>query len=217
MAGRASIERAARARGGFTLLEMMAVIVILGILVAALVVTLGKAGETAKEQTTRAFLETLRSAISEYETKFGDYPGSAWKEEWGPAPNATNLGAEALVLQLFSTRFQVNLPDDRLVNTDRDQSKKPLARFPKADLFEIRDDWGNPIAYLHRRDYGRQDVYVLIDPHSGEERESTLKAVPNGTTGQPYNPTSFQLLSAGPDGEFGTEDDIGNWKPEPKD
>ncbi len=217
MAERAFRKCTRRARSGFTLLEMMAVIVIIGILVAALVATLGKSGETARIQTTRAFLETLKSAISEYNDKFGDFPTSTWKEEWGPAPNATNLGAETLVLALFSTKFQVNLPDDRLINSDKDQSKKPLARFPKADLFEIKDDWGNPIAYLHRRDYNRQDVYVLIDPKTGEEHESTLKAGQNGATSQPWNPTTFQLRSAGPDGEFGTEDDIGNWKEEPKD
>ncbi len=26
-----------------------------------------------------------------------------------------------------------------------------------------------------------------------------------------HNPTSFDLSSAGPDGQFGNEDDIGNW------
>ncbi|MEY2785357.1 MAG: hypothetical protein RL277_1567 [Planctomycetota bacterium] len=206
--------RAGRA-GGFTLIEMVAVIFIIGILTTFLVVTLGKTGEAAKEKITASYLQQLSAAIAEYENQHGDFPPSAWKEEWNTAPNSTNVGAEALVLTLFSGKFQANLPDDRLVNTDNDMSQKPLARFPKADLFELKDEWGNPIAYLHRRDYKRQDVYLLLDPATGEPRESSLLAAMNPKTGEPFNPRGFQLVSAGVDGEFGTADDIGNWaKPE---
>lgn len=201
-----------RARqAAFTLIEMIAVIFIVGILTTFLVVTLGKTGEAAKEKITAAFLQQLAAAITEYESSQGDFPPSQWKEEWNTAPNSTNVGAEALVLTLFSGKFQANLPDDRLINSDADMSQKPLARFPKAELFELKDEWGNPIAYFHRRDYKRQELYLVIDPETGESRESTVMGQINPKTGEHYNPRGFQLVSAGPDGYFGTPDDIGNW------
>jgi hypothetical protein len=35
----------------------------------------------------------------------------------------------------------------------------------------------------------------------------------NPVTKNYYNPKTYQLISAGMDGQFGTGDDIGNWTP----
>lgn len=209
--------RAGAARAGFTLLELLAVIVILGILMAFLIPILGKSEEVARMNTTRAFLLTLASAVSEYENEKGDFPPSSWKDEWGTPPNTTNVGAEVLVITLFGSKWRTSIPEDRLINSDNDESKKALAGFAKASLFEIKDEWDNPIAYSHRRDYEHPQSYLLKDPKTGELRESVFKARMNPKTGQYWNPKGFQLVSAGPDGEFGTDDDIPSWKEEPKD
>jgi type II secretory pathway pseudopilin PulG len=182
--------------------------VIIAILMYFLLPNIVGVGQAARVKTTGGFLEGLSTAISEYENEKGDYPGSSWKEEWGPAPNATNLGIEALVIQLFGSKWESRLPEDRLKNTDNDESKKALARFPKPTLFELVDEWGNPVAYSHRRNYAEAQVYVMANPPG----ESTFKARMNPQTGQFWNPKTFQLVSAGPDGEFGTEDDIPAWK-----
>jgi prepilin-type N-terminal cleavage/methylation domain-containing protein len=205
--------RPPRARAGFTLIELLGVIVILGILIVFLMPLLVGALRSAKVSTTKGFLQGLSAAITEYENEKGDYPASSWKDEWGPAPNATNIGAEALVIQLFGSKWQTSLKEDCLVNTDGDESRKALARFPKPTLFEIKDEWNNPIAYLHRRDYEHAQVYVMADPPG----ESTFKAHMNPTTGQYWEAKRFQLVSAGPDGEFGTGDDIPAWKEESQD
>jgi prepilin-type N-terminal cleavage/methylation domain-containing protein len=198
--------------GGFTLLELMAVIVILGILIAVLVPRLGQAKETVKEQQTRALLGQLDAALSEYENQFGDYPPSNFVEKWGTAPNNTNLGAETLVLSLWSPDWGgTSLSEDALVNTDNDQTKKPYAKLGKPALFEIADAWGNPIAYFHRRDYGRADRYATTSPETGEDLDSSVTASMNPVTGTYYNPKKYQLISAGKDGVFGSSDDIVNW------
>jgi len=201
-------------RAGFTLVELLAVLVILAILMVVLIPRLAKAGEQAEVKLTRVYLQsTLDTALAEYEHQFGDYPSSRFLEEWGQPPNNTNLGAETLVLCLWSPKWAgTTLPVDRFVNLDEDYTKKPLATFPKPALFELRDEWGNPIAYLHRRDYDRRDAYVTKNPSSGETIESTVAAQKDEATGLFRNPNRYQLISAGLDGEFGTEDDIGNWE-----
>jgi prepilin-type N-terminal cleavage/methylation domain-containing protein len=205
-------------RSGFTLLELMAVIVILGILIAVLMPHLGKAKEMMNVEVTRSTLAKISAALTEYENQFGDYPPSTFLEKWGTPPNSTNLGAETLVLSLWSPDWGgTNLPEDQLVNTDNDETKKPLAKFGKPALFELADQWGNPVAYFHHRDYGRQDHYVTTKTETGETLDSVAIAQMNPVTKGYYNPKTYQLISAGPDGQFGTTDDIGNWAPKKPD
>jgi prepilin-type N-terminal cleavage/methylation domain-containing protein len=203
-----------RSRSGFTLIEVLAVLVILGILIAVLVPGLVGATEAARVKLQRADLVQLDTLLGEYEQKFGDYPPSTFLEEWGVPPDGTNVGVEALVLSLWSPKWRsAGLPSDRLVNTDDDHTKKPLASFSKTDLFEISDRWGNPIAYFHRRDYGRKDKYLTHETKTDLEQETVVSARKDPVTGLYYNPDRYQLISAGLDGVFGTEDDIGNWTP----
>jgi prepilin-type N-terminal cleavage/methylation domain-containing protein len=200
-------------RKGFTLIELLAVIVILSILMAFLVVNLGGAIDAADESFTRTRIAQLEAAIKEYENEHGDFPSSAFSPEHSPLPNQLNQGAEALVLALWSPSWQGGgLSEDWLVNTDGDRSSKKLASFPVADLFEIGDQWGNPMAYFHNRDYGRADTYAVLDPQSGEELEAQALAQKSSKTERYHNPRGVQLISAGMDGEFGTADDISNFE-----
>jgi hypothetical protein len=149
----------------------------------------------------------------------GDYPPSAFPAEWGAPGNDANVGGEMLVLSLWSPKWSgTTLSPDHLVNTDEDSSKKPLASFPKPELFEMADVWGNPVAYFNRRDYGRKDRYITHDNATGEDSEEVVVARKDPATGMYFNANRYQLISAGLDGVFGTEDDIGNWaKPKSKD
>lgn len=191
---------------------MLAVVVILGILMVVLLPRLTGMAERAKAKATGAFLQEVAAKIGEYEVRFGDYPPSQFKAEWGNPPNTTNLGGETLVISLWSRDWGgAGLADDKLVNTDGDESKKSLTSMPVNTLFELEDEWGNPIAYFHRRDYGRTDEYVATDIESGETREMPVKAFLNPKTKTYYAPDKFQLVSAGEDGVFGTDDDITNF------
>jgi prepilin-type N-terminal cleavage/methylation domain-containing protein len=207
-------------RAGFSLIEILAVIVIIGILMAVLLPRLLGAAQTSKEQLTRSFLQQLGGAIDDYERDraFGDFPPSTWPETWGTAPNTTNVGAEALVQALWSNQWGGTvLSDQYFTNSDEDESKKALGKLPTPKLFELRDEWDNPIAYIHRRDYQRQHPYVSLDTESSEPIEGLVTGVLNPETKAFYNPNKYQLISAGADGRFGTEDDLGNWTAEARD
>lgn len=197
------------ARAGFTLIELLAVLLIVSILAVVLVTQVGSAREAVEVRLTRVYLEQLAAALGEYESEFGDWPRSAFGEELGSAPNTVNLGAECLVVQLWSEGWEGGgLGEDRFVNADGDRTNRPLSELGSRELFEFSDDWGNPIAFFHRRDYGRVDLYQTWDPTTGERLESRVQALKNPTTGRWYAPHGFQLFSAGPDGLFGTEDDL---------
>lgn len=62
---------------GFTLLEVMLVLLIIGALAAAVAINFGGAGERAKERTTKIGLNTLKSQLIEYSSDKGSYPTTA--------------------------------------------------------------------------------------------------------------------------------------------
>jgi prepilin-type N-terminal cleavage/methylation domain-containing protein len=207
----------ARRRAGFSLIELLAVMVILSILMTFLAFRLGALGGAAKQETTRTFLQQITLAANSFEAETGDYPRSSWQDDWGPTPNKQNLGIEALCVQLWGRDYGGSgISEDHLINMDEDEAKKGLTTHGNNDLFELEDAWGNPIAYFHRQDYGREDSYLTIDENDAVDT-SLIKAVRDPKTGNFHNPRSFQLISAGEDGVFGTGDDLYNFKVERED
>ena len=130
---------------GFTLLEIMVVIVILGVLASMVVPNLMGNKDKADRQKVISDVIALENALDMYKLDNSVYP-------------TTEQGLEALVEQPTSAPEPRNYRDGGYIK-----------RLPQ-------DPWGNE--------------YVLNSP--GE----------NG---------KIDILSVGPDGEEGSEDDIGNW------
>lgn len=130
---------------GFTLLEVMVVIVILGILASMVVPNLIGSQERANMQKAVSDITALENSLSMYKLDNYDYP-------------STDQGLEALVeetdVEPLPRRFQEG---------------GYVKRLP-------RDPWGGEYYLLNPGENGKMDVFT-----------------------------------AGPDGEAGTEDDIGNW------
>lgn len=202
-----------RARAGFTLVELMAVMVIIGLLAFFLVPVLLTTEEAAQINTTRVELANIGSVADEYERDRGAYPPSRFTTEWGTPPNETNTGVECLVLALWSKNWEAGgrLDAEKLVNTDGDRSAGPITDLPSSELFEFVDAWGNPIAYIASADYAADHRYVTFGA-DGTTIESVVRALKSEKTGRYIGHAKFQLVSAGPDGEFGTEDDISHPK-----
>ncbi len=200
-------------RAGFTLIEIIAVVAIIAILIVILVPRFLGAEDSVRAGRTRTFLEELKAQIDDIELDRGDWPRST-PEPAMDMPNKLNLGSELMVIALYAPgRPDPGLPEERLSNTDGDTARKSLTALPLATLYELADDWGNPIAYIHRADYDQVFEYQTIGADDSSYPQS-VRAKKNPVTDDYYNRVGYQLLSAGPDREFGTEDDIANYKAE---
>ena len=134
-----------RSQQGFTLLEVMVVIVILGILASMVVPNLMGNKDKADIQKAVSDIVALENSLDMYKLDNSIYP-------------TTEQGLEALTQKPTGSPEPRNYRDDGYVK-----------RLPQ-------DPWRND--------------YLLLSP--GE----------NG---------KLDIFSAGPDGQAGTEDDIGNW------
>lgn len=194
-----------RKNQGFTLVELLAVLLIISVLAGFLLTSLFNAGETADARATESRILQLETAFKQYERDKGDFPPSTLSEAAGLAGTGANAGIEAATRTIFAAPYNgAGLGDDVLANTDGDL----LAGEP---LFEIVDLWENPIAYIRRQDYGKPFLYLTADGVTGEVIENEVVARKHPKTGRWANATEFQLISAGSDGVFGTEDDIANF------
>lgn len=133
---------------GFTLVEMMLVVVVISVLAAMVVPRLLGRGEQAREAAARADIESnLTSALDLYEVDTGTLP-------------KTDEGLEALLSSPSNAKVARRWKGPYL-------KKKPM------------DPWGN------------EYVYRFPGKRGGK---------------------AYDLLSYGPDGEEGGEDDIANWE-----
>jgi len=130
---------------GFTLIEIMVVIVILGILGSFVVPNIMGSQERANLQKAVSDINSLETSLKMYKLDNYQYP-------------STEQGIEALVTETDVEPLPRRFPEDGYIT-----------RLPK-------DPWGNEYQLLNPGENSKVDVFTM-----------------------------------GPDGEAGTDDDIGNW------
>lgn len=130
---------------GFTLIEIMVVIVILGILGSFVVPNIMGSQERANLQKAVSDINSLETSLKMYKLDNYQYP-------------STEQGIEALVTETDVEPLPRRFPEDGYIT-----------RLPK-------DPWGNDYQLLNPGENSKVDVFTM-----------------------------------GPDGEAGTDDDIGNW------
>src|SRR6185503_5135201 len=91
-----------RSRAGFTLLELLAVIMIIAILAGVLISQLGGAENSAFSSNTKILMKMIEQIAGEYEIEHGSFPRSSFTPEQGVANDGENVGIEALVVAFYS-------------------------------------------------------------------------------------------------------------------
>ena len=85
-----------RKHKGFTLIEMLIVIVVIAILALIVIPRLLGAGRKAKEATLRGDLHQLRNAVQQFEADCGDYPLALGDLQTKPADGTNGGGGVSL-------------------------------------------------------------------------------------------------------------------------
>lgn len=75
-----------RGTAGFTLLEMMLVVVIIGLLATVVIINIGGQSDIALTEATKAKMSQVKTALSQYYSKNGSYPASLAPLYTGTAP-----------------------------------------------------------------------------------------------------------------------------------
>ena len=200
-----------RRAAGFTLLEIMVVIALIGLLLTLVAVAIGRQTETGRVSECRSRIEQFALLLESYKDRSGDYPPDRLATSGVRDSNPVNEGIESAVAALRAATYGGRRPEERwLANGDEDSSKSLKSADGSSALLELVDPWDNPITYIVARDYDESFTYRVTND-SGQE-DVTVRAANNPKTGAPWQFDSFQLRSAGPDGQFGTDDDLANYE-----
>jgi len=98
---------------GFTLIEMLIVIVVIAILALIVIPRLLGAGRKAKEATLRGDLHQIRNAVQQFEADCGDYPSALTELQTVPGAGTTGGGGIALDIAGWQGPY-LRTPDNNL-------------------------------------------------------------------------------------------------------
>jgi hypothetical protein len=162
---------------------------------------------------TKVYIDGVIISLESYKLDFNDYPPTELCKIGIEYSNEINEGTETLVIALSTENKKgpyIEWQEDQLENCDKDKHLKTPDNISihSNNMYEFVDFWGNPIVYIHNKDYGKVFKYKCSNG-----RIVQVEAVKSKLTINYYNTKSFQLWSFGPNGinENGQGDDITNF------
>ena len=218
---------AARARGGFTLVELLVVIIIIAILAAIAVPAVMRATATAQNARIKTEIDMLHMAIQQYKNEYGSYPPCY--DAPVVAGNINQSVARKHVQRLFPRVFTENLPSASNLlllkpNTAlvswllgyTDNPTDPLAQgdttLKRKKLFDF-DQSRVSADFKYHAPSKPNSLYVYIDNSNYGTPGIGVTPEPDLKTGLAFNPDSFQIISAGRDEKYPSQDDLSNFWP----
>ena len=226
-------------RSAFTLVELLVVIGIIALLAAIVTPAVMRAQTTARNAAIRAEIAMLHMAIMNYKTEYGSFPPC--KSEAGQTGLAATH-VKRLFPRSTPTPDS-RTPDNAIVRWLRGYTSNPLdpfgsggekreklfdfdiSRVTSLDQYYPSGKSGSPYIYINSNEYvwdhdSNPTSAKVVQEFSLTGGTYFAHRVPTSATGafnniaQPaFNDDTFQILSAGRDEEFGTEDDLSNFWP----
>jgi prepilin-type N-terminal cleavage/methylation domain-containing protein len=173
--------RIGRVRRGFTLIEMLVVIAIIGLLAAMLFPVFAKVKTKTKIRMAQNEMQGLSAAISSYDTTYSRYPGNVNGQDYTygypaqlpPVANGTNNNANLMII-LTDLNTGVNLnhaknPQQLSLYNAKASSDTISPGLSSIDN-QLRDPWGHPYVISIDFDgdgYTKDAVYSLPALHPG--------------------------------------------------
>ena len=206
-------------RSGFTLVELLVVITIIGVLAALITPAVFQARRTGQISAIKAEIDLLHMAMMHYKNEYGSFPPcSSGTSSSDPAarhirrlfprtaasyvPSAATTPANSLVGWLGgysrNPTDPLNPPSSRVKIFEFDQNRVSDTA-PTIGQFHPREKPGSPYIYIDNANYGTP-VTVGANTYTANATD---------------NPDTFQILCAGLDESWGTnsDDDLSNfWK-----
>lgn len=202
---------------GFTLIEVLVVIGIISLLAVALLPNLISGEESGKRVETQVRMQTLQTAVETFERRYGYYPPDNFVDPEGvvaATPDGVNAGIESLVIftHQHAGGTTVVEHEDWLTNADGDDNAAVIPLLQRKAKVEVADAWGVPFAYFCAGTGGYEVVQRIRDAFGEQE----ARAWRNPRTGGYLGGVKYQIVSAGPDSVFNTDDDL-TWPERPRD
>jgi prepilin-type N-terminal cleavage/methylation domain-containing protein len=229
-------------RGGFTLVELLAVIMIIALLAGLVTPAVMRARTSARNAAIKAEIEMLSTAIMQYKNEYGSFPPAV-----DSSPNSAGSVSAKHLQRLFprcgnivGTSGQLQgaaaiTPESALVSWLLGYTGDPSSPLQPATsrkkLVDFKQTQLNGAAYAPDGKKGSPYIYIDSSSYLVAGNPPTVPTwsltggtyfplrLPNASgalndVNQPaFNSDTFQILCAGQDEEFGTDDDLSNfWK-----
>ena len=226
---------AAGVRGAFTLVELLVVIIIIAILAGLAVPAVMRATATAQNARIKTEIDMLHQAIMQYKNEYGSFPPSVDVPSGAilkhvsrlfPRMPASNMNVSLptamqpdTALYLWLSGYNTDNPTNPFVGTAKKMFDFDTGRVTN-NQFAAPSKPNSPYIYIDSAHYAYYDAKASMPagpfggvyfahhmPSSAAPRDFTIST-------QPYaNADTFQILSAGRDEKFGTDDDLSNFWP----
>jgi len=234
-------------RPGFTLVELLVVIVIIGLIAGISVPIVMQALTSARNAAIKTEIDMLQMAMMNYRNEFGSFPPAASLTAGQNDPAVKHLRRLFVrcpnpVAQLQSVLGnQPITPANSLgfwlsgytgspefpLSVANSAPRRSLYNFDRARLdttsfqYRLSHAGETPVLYIDNARYmdvdgssvAGQTIYVWRNDSMFAPRTTPPESLKSNTNQTVFHPDSFQIISAGRDKEFYTDDDISNMWP----